>query len=87
MVAVNIKASLNTANRNTGDVFADFDAITSGLLGGTDLNETEVKSNSTSQEHNFEKPFIHQSHHSNKQRLVNKLSNHLIASNKKPCNI
>jgi len=65
--SVNIKASLNTANRNTGDVFADFDAITSGLLGGTDLNETEVKSSSTSQEHNFEKPFIHQSHHSNKQ--------------------
>ena len=65
---VNLKKSLNTANRNTGDVFADFDAITSGLLGGTDVNGSEVKATATSQEHNFDKPFFHQSHHSNKQR-------------------
>jgi len=66
--SVNIKRSLNTANRNTGDVFADFDAIASGeLLGGTDVNGTEVKATATSQEHNFDKPFFHQSHHSNKQ--------------------
>merc|ERR1712154_141905 len=41
--SVNLKKSPNTANRNTGDVFADFDAITSGLLGGTDVNGSEVK--------------------------------------------
>ena len=70
---MNIKRSLNTANRNTGDVFADFDAIASGeLLGGTDVNGTEVKATATSQEHNFDKPFFHQSHHSNKQRLIKK---------------
>jgi len=56
--SVNIKAALNTANRNTGDVFADFDAITSGLLGGTD--ETEVNTNTTSQQQNFGRPFVHQ---------------------------
>ena len=62
MIAVNIKAALNTANRNTGDVFADFDAITSGLLGGTD--EIEVNTNTTSHQQNFGRPFVHQ----NKQR-------------------
>merc|ERR1712110_478593 len=65
--SVNLKKSPNTANRNTGYVFADFDAITSGLLGGTDVNGSEVKATTTSQEHNFDKPFFHQSHHSNKQ--------------------
>merc|ERR1712165_191192 len=55
---LNIKPTLNTANRNTGDVFADFDAITSGLLGGTD--ETEVNTNTTSHQQNFGRPFVHQ---------------------------
>jgi len=58
--SVNIKASTNTANHNTNDAFADFDAITSGLLGNADLKGTSFDVKPPTQ-------FFHQSQHSNKQ--------------------
>lgn len=58
--SVNIKASTNTANHNTSDAFADFDAITSGLLGNADLKGTSFDVKAQTQ-------FFHQSQHSNKQ--------------------
>ena len=60
-ITVNIKASTNTANHNTNDAFADFDAITSGLLGNADVKGTSFDVKAQAQ-------FFHQSQHSNKQR-------------------
>lgn len=66
---VNIPASVNTTDRNTSDVFADFDAITHGLLGnagakGASINITAA-SNSNSQ--HLQNQFFHQSQHPDKQ--------------------
>jgi hypothetical protein len=58
--SVNIKQSTNTANLSTSDAFADFDAITSGLLGNADLKGTSFDVRAQAQ-------FFHQSQHSNKQ--------------------
>lgn len=70
--SVNIKASpVNTADRNKTDVFADFDAITHGLLGntelkgGTSLNVGATPNNTPSQ---FDNKYFHQSQHTSKQR-------------------
>ena len=67
-ITVNIKSSTNTENNNTSDAFADFDAITSGLLGNADLKGTsfDVKAQQTQ--------FFHQSQHSNKQRYENNVN-------------
>jgi len=58
--SVNIKSSTNTENNNTSDAFADFDAITSGLLGNTEGKGTSFNIKGQAQ-------FFHQSQHSNKQ--------------------
>ena len=60
-ITVNIKSSTNTENNNTSDAFADFDAITSGLLGNTEGKGTSFNIKGQAQ-------FFHQSQHSNKQR-------------------
>jgi len=66
--AVNIQASTNTTDPNTGDVFADFDAITQGLLGnatkGIPLNITAT---SNAQHQHLHTQFVHQSQHIDKQ--------------------
>jgi len=67
--SVNIQASLNTTDRNTADVFADFDAITHGLLGnagvkGASINITAA---ANSQSQHLQNQFFHQSQHPDKQ--------------------
>jgi len=64
--------SANTANRNTTDVFADFDAITHGLLGNADLKRTSLDVTATrnspqGQQHYGKGSYLHQSQHSSKQ--------------------
>lgn len=69
--SVNIQASAYTTDRHTGDVFADFDAITHGLLGsttgvkGTSINIT-APANSQHGQYS-QNQFYHQSQHPDKQ--------------------
>merc|ERR1711894_403684 len=66
------EASANTANRNTTDVFADFDAITWGLLGNADLKRTSLEVTATKNSPQGPQSYgrgnyLHQSQHSSKQ--------------------
>jgi len=69
--SVNIKASpVNTADRNKTDVFADFDAITHGLLGNTELKggaSLNVGATPNNTPNQFDNKYFHQSQHTSKQ--------------------
>lgn len=68
--SVNIQASINTTTeRSTSDVFADFDAITHGLLGDSALKGQSATATTTadSQKQHLQTQIFHQSQHPNKQ--------------------
>ena len=71
IMIVNIQASINTTTeRSTSDVFADFDAITHGLLGDSALKGQSATATTTadSQKQHLQTQIFHQSQHPNKQR-------------------
>ena len=72
---MNIQQSANTTDHQQhGDVFADFDAITQGLLGNpvaehrTPLNIASTGNNRNQHPHGG--GFVHQSQHPDKQRYL-----------------
>ena len=67
---VNIHHPANTTDQSSGDVFADFDAITQGLLGNPVAERTPLNiASSVNNPHQHSRSgFAHQSQHPDKQR-------------------
>lgn len=67
--SVNIQHPANTTDQSSGDVFADFDAITQGLLGNPVAERTSVNiASSANNPHQHSRTeFAHQSQHPDKQ--------------------